>query len=184
MEFSYQNYWLLPYEYVIEAIINSRKMRHQELHEQEIPIAQLVLQQAEVNRDAKKRKRPFSIDEFYVYPIQGEKDSISGRYGAAAKGLIAKGKFPRWGLFIYRELMENADKGKPPEKLCLTSENAIILAPEFNDSGCSGMLIALETASNKTICMTDDNDKVFRVRMPEIKTKVVAIENCYFDVLA
>jgi hypothetical protein len=174
----------LPYEYVIEAIVNSRKIRHQELHEQEIPIAQLVAQQAEVNRDAKKRKRPFAIDEFYIYPMDGEKDSISGKYGAAAKELISSGRFPRWGLFIYKELMENADKGKVPEHLCLIGENAIILAPEFNDTGCNGMLIALEGASNRTISMTDDKQKVYRVRMPEIKTKVVANENCYFDILA
>ena len=60
-EFSANNYWLLPYDYVISAVVNLAKLRARELHEYERPIAILAVQQAEMNRDKKKRKKPFEF---------------------------------------------------------------------------------------------------------------------------
>ena len=158
-------------------------MRRAELHENEVPLTLLACQQAEFNRDRKKNKKPYQMDDFYCYAPIGSKDSVDAIYGSATKKLIEMKLFPRWGLYMYKELTENADKVKPPDILCYQCENAILLAPKIMDGVCKGMLLALEGASNRSMELTAPNGDIIRLRMPEIKGKVVAIENCYLDIV-
>lgn len=144
----------------------------------------LAAQQAEMNRDRKARKKPFGIDEFFVYPDQSDRDYIDVIYGAAAKELIRIRKFPLWGLFIYKELMESpgSEQKKPPTLLCYQNEEAIMLAPQVNDGICKCMLIAMESASNKILHMESPCGKTVKAKMPEVTSKMIAEENCYIDV--
>lgn len=166
----------------MNAITRTTELRRKELHENEIPISVLAYQQAEINRDRKKSKKPYLLSDFYCYSSQDEIDTVDSRYGRAAKRLIEARQFPNWALFVYKDLMKNADKGKDPDILCYSCENAIILAPKVSDGRCNGMLIALESASSRilTLSSPDGNDQV-RVRMPRLNGKAVAMENCYLD---
>ena len=145
----------------------------------------LAAQQAEINRDRKSRKKPFGIDEFFCYQLQEDRDCIDTIYGISALQLIKDGQFPRWGLFVYKELADSASRGSGlslPQVLCYQSDDAILLAPQINDSVCRCMLIALESASNRVIHMTSPCGKTIKARMPEVNTKIIATENCYIDV--
>lgn len=174
----------LPYEYVLNAILNTNELRRRELHENEIPISVLACQQAEMNRDRKKSKKPFELSDFYCYGSPDEIDTIDSRYGRAAMQLIALGKFPNWGLFVYKDLMKNATKGKDPSILCYSCDNAIILAPQIDEYKCNGMLIALESASGRILTLSNiDETHHIRVRMPILNGKTVALENCYLDLV-
>jgi hypothetical protein len=137
-----------------------------------------------MSRDRKSRKKPYRIDDFYCFnDPDNTKDSISGQYGAAAQALITLNEFPAWGLFVYKELMENATDADVPELLCFKSSDAIILAPTIDIFSCTGMLIALESASMKTMSMVSPCNKHIRVKMPKIGSKVIAIENCVIDII-
>lgn len=183
LEFTYSRYWELPYFYIIEAVNNARKMRREELHENEVPITLLACQQAEFNRDSKKNKKPYQMDDFYCYASSESKDSVDAIYGSAAKKLIELKMFPGWGLYMYKELTQNASKAKPPEVLCYQCETAIILAPKIMNGVCKGMLLATEKASRRSLELTAPNGDIIRLRMPDINGKVVAIENCYLDII-
>jgi hypothetical protein len=182
-EFSRDNYWLLPYDYVISATSNLSKLRGRELHEYERPIAVLAVQQAEMNRDRKKRKKPFELDEFCLYNFENKKDTINPIYGAAALELIKIKEFPIWALFIYKELSERAAESAPPDVLCYKCDQAIILAPTIEENICRGMLIATELAGSRILTMQSPCGKELRVRMPPAKAKVIAEENCYLDIV-
>lgn len=148
----------------------------------------LAWQQAEMNRDRKKHKKPYEVSDFYCYKIEDNHDTIDAIYSSAASQLIAIGKFPRWGLFIYKELMKNIGKAKAPDVLAYVHESAIILAPKIMNDSCKGLLIATEGVSFRTlsfdIIRNDQNsNEQIRVRMPKIDGKVVAIENCVLDIL-
>lgn len=178
------NFWLLPYDYVLSAIKHLVKLRTRELHEGERPTAVLALQQAEMNRDKNKRRRPFELEDFYLYNLNEDKDRIDPIYGAAAKALIERGSFPFWALFAYKELSERAEESIPPQLLCYQCDSAILLAPQFNEGTCKGMLIALESASLAILEMESPCGKKIRARMPEVNSKVIAKENCYLDVIS
>lgn len=170
---------------MITAVINTRRLRYNELHENEVPIAMLAAEHAELNRDKKARKKPFLIDEFYCYPSSGDKDKIDAIYGITALQLIADKQFPVWALFVYKELKEaanNASNSKLPDVLCFKSQDAILIAPKITDCVCKCMLIAMESASNRIMQMESPCGKTIKAKMPQIDGKVVAIENCYLDV--
>ena len=123
---------MLPYEYVIEAIAVSSKLRREELHEDEIPLSLLALQQAEMNRDRKKHPSPYKLDEFFCWDPNSDRNTVEAINGAAVLELIKQKKFPNWALFCYKELVTNADKADPPKVLMLENENAIMIAPRFD----------------------------------------------------
>jgi hypothetical protein len=123
------------------------------------------------------------LNQFFCYPDIDQQDSIDADYGCAAQKLIEMGIFPRWALFIYKDLMKNATSGKAPNVLCYQCEDAIILAPRVRDATCHGMLIAQESASSRVLTMTTPDGDALRIRMPQIRNKIVATENCALDIV-
>jgi hypothetical protein len=157
----------------------------QRLHEYERPIAMLAAQQAEMNRDKKKRRKPYDISDFYLY-VDGKKSDLpEGIYGAAAGKLIKMGKYPSWALFVYNDLKANAkDAAVPSDKdTALLSEHAIILAPRFSEEICQGMLIALHAASNQIVEFHDLLGNEYRILVPELKGQAIADEDAELRVL-
>lgn len=153
------------------------------MHEYERPITILAVQQAEINRDKKKRKKPFEMEDFYLYNSRENKDSIDSIYGAAAMALIKINMFPSWALFVYKELLEKAEESIPPEVLCYQCDRAILLSPQIDNTTCKGMLIAMESASLRTLEMQSPCGKSIRLRMPSVGAKIIAEENCYLDIV-
>jgi hypothetical protein len=169
----------LPYHYVLEAVRAASRSRRTELHENERPISYLLSQNAEVNRDTKKRKKPYSMDDFYLYQDPEDADrGPNGRYGAAAMELIKQSLMPHWALFVYKDLKSRATEANPPELLAFMHPSAIVLAPSVADNQCSGMLIATEEASGKTLTMESPCGKTVRIQIPQINNKVYAEEDC------
>lgn len=154
-----------------------------ELHEYERPLAVLALQQAEIHRDRKKKRRGYTLDEFYLYHQQENQDLPNGRYGAAARELIALGKFPIWGLFVYNDLMRNAEDIPAPSVLGFISGDAIILSPNCEGNMCNGMLIARQQVSGKLVEFEATNGGTIQIWMPKIKGSVEAIEDCELRIL-
>ena len=174
---------MLPYDYVISAVSNLSKLRGRELHEYERPIALLAVQQAEMNRDKKKKRKPFDLDEFCLYNFENKKDTINPIYGAAALQLIKIKEFPVWALFVYKELSERAEESAPPDVLCYKCDQAIVLAPTIEGDTCRGMLIATELAGSRILTMQSPCGKELRIRMPQVNSKIIAEENCYLDIV-
>ncbi len=136
-----------------------------------------------MNRDKKKRKKPFEMDDFYLYNNQEDRDSIDSIYGAAAVALIRGNNFPSWALFVYKELLEKAEESIAPTVLCYQCDHAILLAPQIQDATCKGMLIAVEAARHQILEMRSPCGKSIRLRMPDIRSKVIAEENYYLDII-
>lgn len=143
----------------------------------------LAVQQAEMNRDVKKRKKPYSIEEFCFYGQSISSDMPDSRYGAAAKALLDRKMFPYWALFVYKDLVGTSDMGLPPIELALIGDDCIILAPNYVDNECFGMLIAQESASNTVREMQSTSGDIVTIRMPIINNKVVAIEDSRFRII-
>lgn len=173
----------MPYPYVLEAIASLSQLNQEELHNIERPIAYLAYQNAEINRDSKKRHEPFTPEEFYYYQDQSQKNLPEPKYGAAALALIEMELFPNWALFTFKDLKARAADAVAPEFLCLQCEDAILLAPDIDNSIASGMLIACNTASEEVREMKSPCGKSLRVRMPAINNRFEASEDAELLVL-
>lgn len=182
-DFTSDNYWKLPYEYVISAVNNALKLRRQRLHDYEKPIALLIAHQAEINRDRKKRKEPYRMDDFFLFGDPEQQNLPDAKYGAAAKVLIERQQFPSWALFVYKDLKRVQDDAVAPELLAFQHEDAIILAPESSDGECKGLLIARVSVSDQKITLKSERGDQITVRMPKIDKEVIANENFRLDIL-
>lgn len=123
------------------------------------------------------------MDEFFLYKDKEELNTPGARYGAAAKRLIEIGKFPYWALFVYKDLVARADECLPPDDLALIAEDAIIIAPSYEGFECHGMLIAMESASEKVRQFSTVHGDFIELRLPKLDAKVSAIEDAVIKLL-
>lgn len=137
-----------------------------------------------MNRDSKKRRKPFKPDDFYFYANQDDLNLPDAKYGAAALALIRKEAFPNWALFVYADLKARANDALPPELLCFQCEDAILLAPDVDGNIASGMLIAASTASVGIREMVSPCGHKITARLPEISNKFEAFEDAELRILA
>lgn len=152
------------------------QIRNQELHYLERPTALQTQLLANLNRDRKKQSRPYKVEDFYMYQPRDERNLPLARNGAAAMMLVRMRVFPSWALFCYRELASASD-GDAPELLAYISEDAILLAPVHKTGTVTGMLIAREEASGKTVQMKSPCGRIITTSIPVIPTKIIAEEN-------
>jgi hypothetical protein len=143
----------------------------------ERPIALNTSILANVNRDPKKQKKPYTYADFSFFMTKADKGLPHGHYGACALQLQELGKFPSWALFCFKELYENASKTYKSSNCALVSDHAIILSPQFNEGTVKGLLIAQEDASESIVTFTDMFGLEYVLATPEITTKVIAQED-------
>lgn len=169
--------------YVIQSVSKLNRILKEELHNAERPISYLAFQNAEINRDKKRRRQPFKPSDFYYYADDELLNLPEPKFGAAAMELIKHEQFPSWALFVYPELKKRADNATPPEVLCYQCEDAMILAPDLTGNSVQGMLLARNTASTQRRTMHSPCGRSIVVVMPEILEKVEATEGVELRVI-
>ena len=158
-------------------------MRRMYLHQMEAPTTLLTSLFANSNRDPKKQKKPYDMDDFYLYRMEDSGNMPTSLCGAAAMKMVEKGIFPNWALCVYKDL-KNAASGAPPNILCLLSKHAIILAPKIGDDSVKGMLIFEDVVSEQVITMTSESGLELKVQMPKATIRYSAEENLSLPVHA
>lgn len=137
---------------------------------------------ANSNRDPKKQKSPYKIDDFFLYEPQEQKNTPSGSYGAAAIKLVEERKFPLWALTFFSDLKRGAS-GNPPELLAYSHEKAIVLAPVIDGEVVKGMLIAEEVVSEKILDMQSPNGEKIKLQMPKLTVRYSAQEDLELPIM-
>lgn len=174
-EFTFENYSSLPYQYVVDAYTHGIKNRQTYLHQLEAPTSLLSSLFANSNRDAKKQKTPYKMNDFFLYQPQEDQDSPEGASGAAAMKLVEQRKFPQWALTFFSDL-KNSASGEAPDLLAYTHEKAIVLAPVVDESFVRGMLIADEVVSEQIIEMRSNHGDILKLQMPKLSIRYTAQE--------
>ena len=151
------------------------------MHEQESPIALLTSLTANINRDSKKQKKPYKMNDFFLFEPDEDKNIPTGTYGAAAMKLIEIDRFPSWALFVYKDLAASSN-GAPPGLLAFIHKEAIILAPIVKGDLVTGMLICTEKAYGKTLQMDSPCGRAINVDIPSLKGAYVAIEDIELEI--
>lgn len=147
------------------------------LHEEERPIAALASLHANSQRDPRKQKKPFTLDQFCLYQPQEDKNLPSYVYGSALLSAHKIGMLPNWAFFCFKDLAATANKSYQPENPVLLAKDALLLHPVAEGKGWKGLLIAEESASGKQRLFKDAEGNEYNLVVPIIETKVVAIED-------
>lgn len=147
----------------------------------ERPIALQTSLIANQNRDPKKRRNPFTWEDFAMYSSQKNENQADGRYGAAMLQLIKQNRMPPWALFCYKELAASANQEYVPAEPAFIAEDAILLHPVKKTGGYEGLLIAAESAGDQTRVFTDSKGNRVTLRVPFIETKFVAREDQFLS---
>ena len=167
---------------MLDAYTKGIKSRQGYLHQLEAPTALLCSLFANSNRDPKKQKAPYKIDDFFLYEPQEQQNIPSGLYGAAAIKLVEERKFPLWALTFYGDLKRGA-AGDPPELLAYSHEKAIILAPVIDGEVVRGMLIAEEVVSEKILDMQSPSGEKIKLQMPKLTVRYSAQEGVELQIM-
>lgn len=176
-DFTYERYPELPYQYVLLAIQKGAKAYQNRLHEAERPIALNSALLAAQNRDPKKGKAPTYTD-FCFYKPNDIGDRPDYIYGSAYMELVKQKRLPSWGLSFFKQLADCANAEYVPMDVALIAEDAILLHPrKTGHNSYSGMLLALESASERVRAFSDDQGQIILLTCPHVDTKIVAVED-------
>lgn len=146
------------------------------MHDAERPIALNSTIIAAQNRDPKKGKAPVYTD-FCFYKPTKDGDKPDSAYGSAYMSLIKGKKLPSWALFCYHDLAPTAVDGYDPSECALIAEDAILLHPvKVGRKSYQGLLLAKESASEKTRSFVNDRGDTISLTVPHVGTKFIGQE--------
>lgn len=153
--------------------------RHREmtLHENERPTALLASLIANQNRNNKKHKDPYTLDQFCLYRPREQQEIPAYVYGSAAVAAIKRGLLPPWALFCYKQLAASASPDYEPTISIMVAEDALLLHPIRTEDGWKGMLIAMESAGNQRREFAIEGGETVWLTVPEVPTKLIAAED-------
>lgn len=146
------------------------------MHFLERPTALLAAQNANLNRDEKKRKAPFTMDDFYLYQPKEMRNAPAERYGAAAMWLVEQKMFPTFALFCFPELNKNRGSNVPT-LVAFLHPHAVLLAPTLGEDAVRGLLIVENAVSNQSITMRSPCGQEITVKIPAVNEETAAQED-------
>lgn len=133
----------------------------------EVPIAQLTTLTANLNRDEKKRKRPFAVRDFCLYGSIEEAALPPAAAGAAMLKLIREKRFPSFALFVYDQLKSAGADAPVPGRCAFVASSCIVLAPYRKSlQQWAGFVIVEAAAQGKVLDFQDDEGATWRLRVP------------------
>ena len=175
VEFTWDRFYQLPYEYVLLGFYKVIDLHRAEMHDMEMPIALNTAVYANSQRDPKSQKKPYSPMDFALYkPVEG--DGPAGYYSACYMHALKKGEMPPWALFCYKEVASSA-RGDAGSMYALFAEDAVLFGPRHTGEGFTGFLVALESCSGQLRDFRDPSGKIHHLQLPVIETKVIAKED-------
>lgn len=134
--FGYQPEWL-----ILEAYQAGSEMRREELHYQELAIAQLTQFYVNAHIDSKKTK-PYSADSFYYFAAKNMDTQLSHECADAFFDLLKDNLVPQWVLAIapLGQLKQQKTGFKPSYPRAAIGNDIIIINPVINNDSLTGSL--------------------------------------------
>ena len=171
----------LSVSYVYNALSAGRKARRQELHEEELPVANLASLMANINRDAKKVKKPYGVIDFCFYASDDSANRPDDGPKNAYMALLDQKKLPRWALFVFAD-MKSGNAKAAPAPAAAVGEHVVLLAPQRRNGGLEGLLMATSEAYGQHVEVEMDGES-FTVAVPDFEGHAVAREHVYVPLM-
>ena len=134
----------------------------------EMPVAQLVALTANINRDSKRRPKPFSLTDFLIYQNKPETEGLSPAAAMAALSLRKEGRLPDVMIGVWPEVIQAASLGeKMPTNRALISPcgRVALLAAEPEGVNWRGLLAVNEYPRGGIIELVHVDKPMLRYRV-------------------
>lgn len=159
--------------------MKGQRLRQRELHEQELPVANLTALMANLNRDSKKVRTPYKLTDFCFYAEEADKNNPDAAPAAAYMHLIETSQLPSWALFVFSDMKGTHKPGtSTPEPVAAIGDGFILLAPEPRNGGIEGLMLATSSVAGKEIEVKIAG-MTARIQVPNFEGSVVAREHVY-----
>lgn len=149
------------------------------LHSMELPIAQNTALHANMNRDPKKQRKPYSALDFCMF-VDREQYKPEALAAAAYMRLIEDNRLPPWALFCIADFKHAEPALRSAEEVAIIHESFILLAPVPIEGGWTGLMLAEGAISNSTIHVTYE-DEPWAISIPKLDGFTVATSNVELD---
>jgi len=173
---------------VADAISEGERLRRVELHEEEVPVANLAALTANINRNADDRKEPYRLEDFAFYGEREEATRVGSAAGAAFKAAGVAGLLPPWALFCWEAVtagVQDPPPGASQEPPAVAfGDGVVVAAPEEVGGTLRGLLVARKEASGKAVEIRTPAGQTYRIRVPEFPDFVIARDGEPLEILA
>ena len=132
---------------------------------------------ANQNRDPKRAAKAYTFEDFSMYKPRDGGDRADYVYGSAMLKMAKLRRLPAWALFCFKEVTASANPEYDPDVCAFIAEDAMLLHPVRVGDSYEGMLIALESASERVRVFVDDEGNEITLTVPHVHTKAIAEEN-------
>ena len=175
-DFSPERFGDLNCRYVVDAIEGGQKLRREELHQNELPVANLASLTANLNRDPESKSKPFTAQDFSFFDEQEERnDGPDSTMAAAYMSLVNARALPRWALFCFTQMEQSAKGGKLPHQVAAQADGVLLLGPRFAGDALCGLLIADHSASGTKVKL-EVEDQEYVILIPTFSEQSIARE--------
>lgn len=158
---------------MLDAWTNLQRIKREEAHLAELPVAQLVQLTANMNRDTKKSPKPYGLKDFVLFDrSQQATAKLSGAVAAVAMSLRREDQGPKLLVAIWQDVVSslNAEARMPKVRALASDDDSVwILAPEWEGPHIRGGLVLVHGRVKGAVTVRDIDRKLIRhqVRVPE-----------------
>lgn len=180
--FSADKFGELGATYVQQALINGWKLHRQEMHDYELPIANLACLTANINRDTKRQRKPYQLKDFCFFQLDSGDNAPDFAPAAAYMALQKSGKLPTWALFVYSD-MRHGDPQAATSPLAAIGDGVVVLSPIEKNGGLEGLLLARCNVSGKRVKVQLGKRRL-TLAVPEFAGSYLAREHVYLPIMS
>lgn len=164
---------------MIAVLEEASSRRREMLHSLELPTAQLTAMHANLNRDPKKQRKPYSALDFCLFADR-EASRPEALAAAAYMRLVEDKRLPPWALFCIADFKHATAALRSADEVAMIHDSFILLAPVPIEGGFTGLMLAEGAISNSTIQITYE-DELWAIQIPKLEGFTVATSNIELD---
>lgn len=164
-----------PRNVVLRAWSALERLHRKQLALSELPVAQLVMLTANLNRDPKKSSQPFQLQDFCLFKEDKHDTPVLPPAAAhVALGLRHEGRLPSVLLSVWQEILASVQQSAAPvEVRALASDDGAVwvLAPQWEGRNIRGGLVAVDGRVHGAVVVRDVDRQLltYRLQVPQRK---------------
>jgi len=135
-------------------------------------VAQLTSLMANVNRDHKRQRKPFAMEDFCFF-IDRESMKPEVQAAMAYRRLLDDGVLPPWALFCFADFKGAEPSRRAAGEVAIMGDGWILLAPVEAEGGFTGLLLAEQHVAGQTL-QGQWLDEPVEVELPPFQDFVIA----------
>lgn len=136
---------------------------------------------ANLNRDAKKQRKPYSAADFCFF-VDHEENRPEARAASIYMALVKAKRLPGFALPFFSDFKHGEPSKAPLEQVVMLHPEFVFLDPQAIEGGFIGTMIAEHSVSGKTI-EVEHMDQIWTIQVPEFEDYILAKNLVEIDVV-